>query len=1476
MAKRAPGSSSSSKSKRPKVNKRIRPPEEVELGSFPFPLRDSTSEPAPLQWVRNHASYLTVGGLHDYFVPIAVLARGIAVNFLILVPWLIVVSIILSFAHHWILNQEFLLLQIAAGVAVCMCLAYLVGTPLLRIFRYRQSLERGAVDTAEQRIFREKLLGFSLILILIIAFIELSPWLIEEFRDRFGVKGLTWSQKLASVVGLSTILGSSNAILSKLGGYKKNVAIIVIGFAGLLVPWTIILYVTNYLVYDPPPHAWLLGIPFFVGVACAFLTLLALLVGGFQRSFSLKEGVEMSALILGVVVVSIGLWFTWTYAEKQRVITEMRLGELSRPIKRLVRSDVTIDGAAATVLKELSGKINTLNEKFDAQPVDGDPAFAAWQREYYQLAQEFVEEGEEIRNLSDIDQFKIEKAIAVRDRADILNIVDKKREKNREQPINGAFLLSEIAKERVYLHCKELLSEHLSNVSTDKSTGGDLTEATVEDSIEGWMDFVTLDVLLTELRNATIPAPMRSEFTSMSLRGFNKPKDPTPKPSNFPPPNHTPNRATRVPIQLLPSSDDKARPFVQSLRKCALQRIYLERQSFGRLRALESSTSKLEVASEGGDPSEKKAAGFDVRKETEIDDAGKSIVHEMTPSAFEAPTLAKQIQAALTGKALSYFTTKQLLSLADIDHLVLVEVPENVTPILEINGSEGSDDITTIWHARQAFEGAMDDELGGQRKEKARNLLAKFYTKSDPLQFAALARSELIQRALSSEEEEASWARVSVGELFKPAIPSDVDEELRKKLYSIGHGQQFGDDELLRVVTAHFVHPNSNAPDQLVARMATGEFGSLDGLEHLDERLFLYAMPSKFALVCSWAIVICMICWLAADININSLHGYYRDRLARAFIIRTNFKTNVCEVDDEITLASLANRQARSTAPYHLINVALNLQGSADVQLRDRKSDFFIFSKRFVGGRRTGYCRTSTLGQIFPQASLSTAMAISAAAASPNMGRITNPFLVLLMTLLNIRLGYWIPHPGLVEETQHQKTWQRKIAKPEDSQKLGFQFDDVFQHELLDIEERWQQAYEKNDRSIQADNYGTTVQHGLIGLSFSGGGIRSATVNLGILQVLDQCGIFLHVDFMSTVSGGGYLGSSVSALMRNRTMVYSQNDGAVKVRKQADETVVEICGDEKREYRFSGDAELEVRDGENICTNRRLIRRLDAGVHAEFDGTVLVDDDEVTGQQVVEVSETTDISEPRTFKYSFTKFDPLVVKTGSVVKAGEPLVARRSSLAQRFAWAVAPRCLYREMFGLLNEEGPWVNLSDGGHIENLAIIELLRRRCKVIFAGDGEADPNHTFNGVATLLRFARIDLGIEIELNLDPLRKDPETNECEAHWAIGRITYPRRDGETENEIGYLVYMKSSVTGDEGELINEYRNANPDFPHQSTADQFFNEGQFEAYRALGQHIGESLLVDLNMEDQAIGYGDIESFCNKAWKQCRRKSDSEES
>jgi hypothetical protein len=153
----------------------------------------------------------------------------------------------------------------------------------------------------------------------------------------------------------------------------------------------------------------------------------------------------------------------------------------------------------------------------------------------------------------------------------------------------------------------------------------------------------------------------------------------------------------------------------------------------------------------------------------------------------------------------------------------------------------------------------------------------------------------------------------------------------------------------------------------------------------------------------------------------------------------------------------------------------------------------------------------------------------------------------------------------------------------------------------------------------------------------------------------------------------------------------------------------------------------------------------------------------------------------------------------------------------------------RELLGIADEERQFLNVSDGGHFENLAIYELIRRRCKVIIASDAECDELLQFGGLGNVLRICGTDFGAEIDLDVKSIRAQKQGHSL-AHSAVGKIKYDN------GSIGYLVYLKASVTGDEDASVAQYRATHPAFPHETTADQFFSEDQFESYRKLGQHV----------------------------------------
>jgi hypothetical protein len=157
--------------------------------------------------------------------------------------------------------------------------------------------------------------------------------------------------------------------------------------------------------------------------------------------------------------------------------------------------------------------------------------------------------------------------------------------------------------------------------------------------------------------------------------------------------------------------------------------------------------------------------------------------------------------------------------------------------------------------------------------------------------------------------------------------------------------------------------------------------------------------------------------------------------------------------------------------------------------------------------------------------------------------------------------------------------------------------------------------------------------------------------------------------------------------------------------------------------------------------------------------------------------------------------------------------------------------LFAELFGLATGQRRFLMISDGGHFENLAVYELVKRRCAVIIVSDAECDPGLAFEGLGTLIRVCEVDFKTKIGIEVEPLRPAKEA----AAWsgrrcAVGTIEYP--DGRR----GVLVYLKAAMTGHEDTAVLQYKANHPAFPHESTGNQFYREDQFESYRALGYDV----------------------------------------
>lgn len=175
-----------------------------------------------------------------------------------------------------------------------------------------------------------------------------------------------------------------------------------------------------------------------------------------------------------------------------------------------------------------------------------------------------------------------------------------------------------------------------------------------------------------------------------------------------------------------------------------------------------------------------------------------------------------------------------------------------------------------------------------------------------------------------------------------------------------------------------------------------------------------------------------------------------------------------------------------------------------------------------------------------------------------------------------------------------------------------------------------------------------------------------------------------------------------------------------------------------------------------------------------------------------------------------------------------------------------------EASGNTGVDGRFVYLSDGGHFDNLGIYEMVRRRCQRIVAVDATCDGKFKWTDLLDVVRKIRVDLGIPIELPaaLPGHKGDTARLRC----IEAPIRYSARDGNDRAQDGKLIVLKPRLLPEQDPPeLAAYADASAAdgsaaddparFPHQSTADQFFNEQQFESYRLLGYTTAAKTLGD---------------------------------
>ncbi|HEY7533884.1 MAG TPA: patatin-like phospholipase family protein, partial [Nitrospiraceae bacterium] len=205
---------------------------------------------------------------------------------------------------------------------------------------------------------------------------------------------------------------------------------------------------------------------------------------------------------------------------------------------------------------------------------------------------------------------------------------------------------------------------------------------------------------------------------------------------------------------------------------------------------------------------------------------------------------------------------------------------------------------------------------------------------------------------------------------------------------------------------------------------------------------------SPLWLLVEWGLAfVCLAVAMSLVININkfSLHSMYRNRLIRAYLGASRLKEYGVELErrpnrftgfdpnDNLELHQLAPSGQPVRRPFHILNIALNLVRGEKLAWQQRKAQSFTTSPLHCGSWNLGYRRSSVYGsnhRIGKAISLGTAMAMSGAAASPNMGYHSAAAVTFLLAFFNVRLGWWLGNPGDAGKLTYDRSCPRIAVRP--------------------------------------------------------------------------------------------------------------------------------------------------------------------------------------------------------------------------------------------------------------------------------------------------------------------------------------------------------------------------------------------------------------------------------------------------------------
>jgi hypothetical protein len=200
---------------------------------------------------------------------------------------------------------------------------------------------------------------------------------------------------------------------------------------------------------------------------------------------------------------------------------------------------------------------------------------------------------------------------------------------------------------------------------------------------------------------------------------------------------------------------------------------------------------------------------------------------------------------------------------------------------------------------------------------------------------------------------------------------------------------------------------------------------------------------------------------------------------------------------------------------------------------------------------------------------------------------------------------------------------------------------------------------------------------------------------------------------------------------------------------------------------------------------------------------------------------------------------------------------RRVLAAARRHWHQPDlRHLWAEAAGSLHLDGRWLYITDGGHYDNLGLVEALRRRPGHLIVIDASGDGPGTFTTLGQAIALARSEVGADVRIDPAGLRAGKGSAQCPAAYAHGTFSYPEDD--SGSPLRHVFYLKLAVPAGAPWDVLAYQESHPSFPTDSTLQQLYDDQEFEAYRELGYYCASAALSAITYAGKRGGPADPEA------------------